>query len=66
MKKICLKILGENPDGDSKKLIAQLQAIKAYPGSHDGKVKYVGNPVICPAKSSQKESSGDKEGTGGY
>ena len=45
---ICFKILGENPDGDSKKLIAQLQAMQTYPGTQDGKVKAINNPVICP------------------
>ena len=36
-RKMCFKILGENPDGDSKKLIAQLHAMETYPGTQDGK-----------------------------
>ena len=45
-RKICFKILGENPDGDSKQLITQLQALQTYP-NQEGKVKAI-NPVICP------------------
>ena len=46
-RKICFKILGENPDGDSKQLISQLQALQTYPNK-DGKDKTINNPIICP------------------
>ena len=45
-RKICFKILGENPDGDSKQLITQLQALQTYPNK-EGKVKAI-NPIIWP------------------
>ena len=46
-RQICFKILGENHDGDSKKLMSQLQTMQTYP-TQEGKVKEINNTVFCP------------------